>query len=219
VSVWGSIWNLTKRVTSHIKRLVLGEKAARMIPYRKEKLENAICFFALNHRLLSGKPLTQTYLYKYLAFLDFRTVRETGIPALDLEYRAMERGPVPHKLYNERHDKKTESYEFIKQEKGIVIIEPKANPNLDYFSDIEKEIMVALVRKYAKKYSTTDEICEDSHKQILAWQRTYSQQKNKIIDYKLMFRDDILSKKEEDLTPAEESYLTFIAFKSAPKCR
>ncbi|GAG44260.1 unnamed protein product, partial [marine sediment metagenome] len=41
-----------------------------MIPYKKEKSDNAICFFAFNHKRKTGKYLPQTFLYKYLAFLD-----------------------------------------------------------------------------------------------------------------------------------------------------
>lgn len=213
------IKNLTKRVIKNIRKLVIGKKLNRMIAYQKEKLDNAICFFAIEHRRLSQKPLTQTYLYKYLAFLDFDMMEETGVPALDLEYKAMERGPVPIPLYNERHNKKTDLYEFKEQEGNIFTIEPKGTPNLDYFSDMEKEKMVALVHKYAKRYSRTNEICEDSHKQILAWKRAFSQKKDSIIDNKLQFGGDILSKKEQDLTRAEENYLTYMVLKSTSKCR
>jgi hypothetical protein len=143
-------------------------------------------------------------------------VKETGVPALGLQYRAMKKGPVPVPLYNERHIKKTSLYEFKKQEEKIFIIEPKATPNLDYFSEMEKQKMASLVRRYAKRYSSTDEISEDSHKQISAWARTL---RNKIIDYRLIFEDDILSKKEAELTQAEENYLTYIAFKSAARCK
>jgi hypothetical protein len=216
INYLGKARNLTKRLAGAIRRLITGQKPLQMIAYQQEKLDNAICFFAIEHKQLSGKPLTQTYLYKYLAFLDFSMVKETGVPTLGLDYRAMKRGPVPVPLYNERHKKKTGLYEFKKQEENIFIIEPKGPPNLDYFSEMEKEKMAELVCRYARRYSRTDEICEDSHKQISAWARTL---KNQIIDYRLMFKDDILSKKAEDLTPAEENYITYLAFKSTSKCR
>ena len=47
-----------------------------MIPYQKEKIENAICFFASEHQKKTKHPLYQTFLYKYLAFLDFESLRE-----------------------------------------------------------------------------------------------------------------------------------------------
>jgi hypothetical protein len=62
-----------------------------MIPYKNEKIQNAIAFFAKEHCKKVRKPLYQTYLYKYLAFLDFISLREVGRPALELIYKAMER--------------------------------------------------------------------------------------------------------------------------------
>ena len=35
-----------------------------MIPYQKEKIENAICFFANEHQKKTKHPLYQTFLYK-----------------------------------------------------------------------------------------------------------------------------------------------------------
>ncbi|MGH2575337.1 MAG: hypothetical protein ACRDFC_06525, partial [Ignavibacteria bacterium] len=61
-----------------------------MIPYQKEKIINSILFFAKEHKNKTRKPLLQTFLYKYLAFLDFKSVEETGLPALGLTYLAME---------------------------------------------------------------------------------------------------------------------------------
>jgi uncharacterized phage-associated protein len=190
-----------------------------MIPYRKEKIDNAVCFFALKHKKLSGKFLTQTYLYKYLALLDFYNIEMTGMPTFDFEYRAMERGPVPTEIYNKRDFLKTELYEFKKQDENVYIIEPKGEPNLDYFSKLEIVRMIDLVRTYAKKYSTTNEITEASHQQIRAWQKTYKLKENEIIDYGLTFEGDLRSKKEQDLTSAEECYLTYMALKSASKCK
>ncbi|QID33061.1 type II toxin-antitoxin system antitoxin SocA domain-containing protein [Pampinifervens florentissimum] len=66
-----------------------------MDPLRREKLENAIAYFAKRHYEKTGRPLTKIYLYKYLAFMDFLSVRETGRPAIGLRYLAMKYGPVP----------------------------------------------------------------------------------------------------------------------------
>ena len=54
---------------------------------REEKIKNAICFFAFEHERLTSGPLTHASLYKYLAFLDYASIEETGAPALGLLYR------------------------------------------------------------------------------------------------------------------------------------
>lgn len=190
-----------------------------MIAYRKEKIDNAICFFALEHKKKSGKDLAQTFLYKYLAFLDFLSVEKTGVPAFDLEYKAMEKGPVPYKIYNKRRNLKTNLYEFIDRGENIYIVKSKAKPSVDYFSGFEINIMNQLISKYATKYSKTGEISDDSHRRIKAWQKAYEGKINSIIDYALTFEGDITKKSEEDLTQAEECFLTFQAMKNAARCK
>lgn len=179
-----------------------------MIPYKKEKRDNAICFFALNHKRKTGKYLPQTFLYKYLAFLDFNSIKDTGEPALGYQYRAMEKGPVPTSLYNKRENLETELYEFQNVEDDKYIIKAKKEPDLNYFCDYEIKEMERLINQFANPFTTTEEISEVSHRKILAWGKT---QRNKYIDYKLNFRHDILKKKDENLTPVEKHFLTFLA--------
>jgi len=68
--------------------------------------------------------------------------------------------------------------------------------------------MEQLVAKFAHRFATTEEISEASHRDILAYKRTT---RNKAIDYRLNFKDDILQKNEEDLSPAEEHFLISLA--------
>ena len=182
-----------------------------MIPYRKEKIQNAIVFFAREHRKKTRKPLYQTYLYKYLAFLDFISLREIGRPALELIYKAMQRGPVPIEIYKEKAD--TPLYKFVKNELGEIIV-TNNKPNMDYFSSYEIELMYRLIEIYATSWMTTDVMSDASHEDIAAWRRTYYQNPNTTIDYILEFDDDLLSKRENELTYPEEAYLTYRAIAS-----
>jgi hypothetical protein len=43
-----------------------------MLSYRKERIDNAVLFFAQKHHQKTKKYLSQTVLYKYLAFFEFR---------------------------------------------------------------------------------------------------------------------------------------------------
>ena len=189
-----------------------------MIAHREEKLNNAICFFALEHKKKSGKDLTQTYLYKYLAFLDFLSVKEYGVPAVDLCYRAMARGPVPIELYNNRDHLETPLYEFIAQEKNIYIVRSKDKPNMDYFSDFELDLMSRLVEQYAKESSRTDEISAASHELLEAWKQTYKKNKNGIVDYRLTFESDRKRKDSGKRSRAEENLITYLTMKSSARC-
>lgn len=189
-----------------------------MIAYQKEKQDNAICFFAKEHKARAGVALVQTYLYKYLAFLDFLSVEKTGVPAIGLEYKAMVNGPVPPAIYNKRNFLETPLYKFVNMGEKVFVIEPKGEPNLDYFSPFEIKIMTMLVAKYAKKYGRTEDISEDSHKHIKAWKKTYDQKPNAIIDYILTFDGDIKRKPNKELAYPEERYLIYIGIKHTSKC-
>ena len=78
------------------------------IPFQKEKIENAISYFAAEHTKITRQPLFQTALYKYLAFFDFEILKKAGTPALGLKYSAMDKGPIPIDIYSQRENYKTE---------------------------------------------------------------------------------------------------------------
>lgn len=67
-----------------------------LISRDREKLVNAIVFFARNTRYC-GK----TKLFKLLYLLDFHHFRATGRSVTGLEYRAWKHGPVPFELVQE----------------------------------------------------------------------------------------------------------------------
>lgn len=182
-----------------------------MIPYREEKIQNAITFFAKEHRKKTKKPLYQTYLYKYLAFFDFTSLRETGCLALGLVYRAMKRGPVPIEIYENKVD--TDLYKFTKDEIGEIVIS-KNKPNMDFFSDYEVELMQRLVEIYATTWMTTSVMSDASHEDIKAWQRTWRSKQNAIIEYALEFEGDTYRKNENELSYPEEVFLTHKALAS-----
>ena len=182
-----------------------------MISYQKEKIENAICFFALNHKKVTRQDLPQTFLYKYLAMLDFQSIKDNGIPVLGLTYRAMDYGPVPIEIYGERERYKSECFDFVKRDEKKIVVVPKkdATPDLDYFSAYEIKSMNRLIEIFADKFVTSMVISDVSHVEIRAWARAREIKKNSYIDYALNFDGDIRNKKEEELKTAERNYLIY----------
>jgi uncharacterized phage-associated protein len=193
-----------------------------MIAYKKEKLDNAICYFANEHHRRTGRYLSQTILYKFLAFLDFKTLEKTGKPALELEYKALKRGPVPHRIYNniEKYEKKG-CFTFSRTGNAIIVIPGDRQPNFDYFSETETGIMQGLVNKYSRKGIIQRNICasinKDSH-EMEAWKIAWNRKPNSVIKYDDIFYD-IDSKPPEELTPQEENYLTYKGLKEIASCR
>jgi len=184
-----------------------------MIPYQKEKINNAICFLTAEHKKRSRRPLDQTSLYKYLGFLDFETFEETGKPALGLDYKAMQWGPVPIKIYDARHTLRTDCFEFVVQKeeyspKERIFVVAFGKPDMDYFSEYEKDKMNRIIEIFADSSVKAGLRSDASHERIKAWKRTWDRKKNSLIDYSLTFDDDPRTKKPEDLSFAEECFLT-----------
>jgi hypothetical protein len=195
------------------------KNSLRMISYQKEKIENAICFFALNHKKVTKQNLPQTFLYKYLAMLDFQGIKDNGIPVLGLTYRAMDYGPVPIEIYGERERYKSECFDFVKLDEKKIVIVPKKDvkPDLDYFSTYEIKSMNKLIDIFADKFITSKVVSDVSHVEIKAWARAREIKKNSFIDYALNFDGDIREKRGEELKPAEKNYLIFNSLETLSK--
>ena len=178
-----------------------------MIAYQREKIENAICFFAQEHKKLTKQPLYQIYLFKYLAFLDFECLKNTGRPSLGLKYLAMERGPVPIDIYNQRDSYKSDCFEFTRVDNDKYVIELKGRPDLGYFSPYEISQMKRLVEIFADRWVKSNEMSEASHEEIKAWRKAWKKKKNSIIRFEDEFDEDILFKDPEKLSSAEEAFL------------
>lgn len=184
-----------------------------MIPYKEEKVKNAVAYLAQQHYKKTKKSPYQSHIYKYLAFFDFRSLKEIGRPALELSYSAMGRGPVPMEIYDKQQN--TDKYIFKKDDWGKIIVS-RGKPDLDYFSPYEIELMDKLVEIFAQKWVTTSIMRDSSHEKIKAWQKTYYHiKKNGIIDYSHEFDEDIFSKNEDELTYPEIVYLTYKALSTS----
>lgn len=179
-----------------------------MIPYQKEKLENAVCFFAAEHYKKTHHRLYQTFLYKYLALFDFGYLKTYGKPALELTYKAMQMGPVPKELYESRDDPHLSNiFKFIKDEENHIVVVASKKPNLDYFSKREIDMMKELIEIYGQSYITSGLMSDASHEVILAWKRTWEKHRNAIIDFSLEFPGDVFARDENNLTFPEEVFL------------
>ncbi len=181
-----------------------------MIPYRDEKIIQAIYFFADQHKKMVRKYLYQTFLYKYLAFFDFRSLEETGEPALGLHYLALEHGPVPDEIYNSDQYKSTDLYKFQKDNYGTIINPlPESKPNYDCFSKYEINLLGNLIEIFASEYVSTNMACEASHEAITAWRRTWKKNPNSMIKYIDDFPGELLKKSPEKLSDIEQHFLIF----------
>ncbi len=177
-----------------------------MVVYQRERIENAICFFAYEHHKKTKKYLYQTYIYKYLSFFEFDVLKKTGEAPLGLEFIAMERGPVPAQIYNKRNMINSNLYSFDKQNNGSIIVKAIKEPDLDYFSDYEIKEMHKLIKIYAKEYVNSNTMSYATHKKIRAWIKAWNRNPNSKILKSDTF-DNLFSKGEDRLSPEEEHFL------------
>jgi len=183
-----------------------------MLSYQKERIDNALLFFAQNHYKKTKNYLSQTFLYKYLAFFEFRYLKAAGDMPLELTYKAMERGPVPMEIYSNRDKPGYFSkviFEPIQTKGGKTgyVVKPNGKFDPDYFAVAELEEMNNLIEMFAQRWVGSTEMSEASHQAIKAWRNTYSRQPNADIDPIEEFDRDITAVPEDALQNAEYKYL------------
>ena len=183
-----------------------------MQAYQKERLENTLLFFALEHYKKTKKHPSQTVLYKYLAFFEFRYLDKTGTMPLELTYKAMKNGPVPLEIYDKRSQPgafSTVEFEPFVTHTGNrgFLVKPKGKFNPVFFADAELEEMQDLIEIFAQQWVSASVMSDASHESLLAWKKTYAKKPDAIIDPKDGFKRDITAVPPETLSSAEERYL------------
>lgn len=178
-----------------------------MRAYQQERVENAICYFAGEHRKRTHRYISQTELYKYLAFFDFRMLEATGRAPLDLEYEAMDYGPVPVDIYRNRFEQRSALYRFEKQQDNIVLVKASSKPDLDYFSAAEQTEMDNLVVIFATPGMKARTMSAASHGSIRAWRLARERQSGSPLIDKADTFPGLAQKSEGELTSAEERFL------------
>ncbi|MYM69804.1 DUF4065 domain-containing protein [Pseudoduganella sp. FT55W] len=157
--------------------------------HEREKLLNAIVFFAKNTRNL-GK----VKLWKLLYFLDFQHYRDVGRPVTGLQYFAWPKGPVPVELQNEVEQPAADMQQKLDlklQEfaKGKALsITPKADFDAGLFSKRELRLLESLAAEF--KDSSADEMIEATHLENQPWHKIFNVQgkKQAYIPYELASR-------------------------------
>ena len=183
-----------------------------MVAYRKERIQNAILFFTKEHHKKTKLYLSQTALYKYLAFFEFRSLKVKGKMPLELTYKAMEHGPVPVEIYHNKNESEFSSlvlWEEVSFKNGATgfIIKPNGKFNGDYFSANELKEMNALIEMFAQSWVSASVMSDASHQAIKAWKKTYKENPNGTIDPVDEFDRAFFNLPSDDLTAAEERYL------------
>lgn len=160
-----------------------------LINHEREKLLNAIIFFANNTKFL-GK----IKLCKLLYFLDFEHFKETGRSVTGLNYYAWPKGPVPKDLFNEVKNPKPDLVEKISLSETKVgdgfklVVQPLVEFDSTHFTRRE----LGLLERLAKEFNNTlaDDMIEATHLENLPWHKIYHELglRQQLIPYDLALR-------------------------------
>jgi len=126
-------------------------------PGNEEKIKNAICFFAFEHERFTGKLVSLTSLYNYLAFLDYASLEKTGRPALGLLYSMRGRHPLPVNTLAKLQGLKMDPFTFLPQAKGGYLVKARQEPDMSRFSPFERNRMKRLVETYAHRFAKAND--------------------------------------------------------------
>lgn len=160
-----------------------------LVSHEREKLINAIIYFAENTRFL-GK----TKLCKLLYFLDFDHFKETGRSVTGMNYYAWKMGPVPVDLYEEVDmpepdlADKVAFLETATRNGTMLVVKPVAEFDDSYFTKREMRIMRALSEEF--RDSRADDMIEATHLENRPWHKVYIEdgKRQQQIPYELALR-------------------------------
>ncbi len=160
-----------------------------LLSHEREKLINAIIFFANNTKFL-GK----TKLCKLLYFLDFEHFKVTGRSVTGMDYYAWKMGPVPVELYEEVESPEpdmADKIEFVQQptRRGpMLTVRPLAAIDESLFSKREMRIMQSLAEEYSD--TLAEDMIEATHLENQPWHQIYVEEgkRQQVIPYELALR-------------------------------
>jgi uncharacterized phage-associated protein len=177
---------------------------AMIVTHEREKLINAVVFFARNTNYC-GK----IKLIKLLYLLDFEHFRQTGRSATGMDYRAWKMGPVPFEFYQEFDAPEPDLAAAIDVVPEKVIdytrerVVPKIAFDESHFTKRELRIMDALAQRF--RDSLSKPMIDVTHEELGPWQTIWDggRGSNERIPYTLALapddphRDAILASAQE----------------------
>lgn len=186
-----------------------------MIVNQKKKIDNAVAFFAGEYKRVYDSWPAQMWIYKLLALLDFRMLEETGRPCLGLDYTAMENGPVPPYLYDNRENgNMSDVFRFMPgATHSWYYIEALKQPDLTYFSDRAADMMKDLSDEFISSRRSLNELTGAAY-ELTAWGRAREVAQKYgsgdiTMEYGDAFPENPALKDIGDLSWQEEIFLTY----------
>ena len=124
--------------------------------------------------------ISKTKMLKLLYLLDEFSIKNSGIPFFNLQYKAWKLGPVAEEIFIELSDKPLRLGKYIdiqNTENGSIIL-PKADFCDDEFSDNDIELLEYIVKTF--NTTTAKQLIDYTHRPNSPWRNTT--EKNGVYD-------------------------------------
>jgi uncharacterized phage-associated protein len=138
-----------------------------VMTYNQEQIDKI--GYTIVYLSLEIQPIYKTKLLKLLYLLDETSIKETGIPFLNLEYDVWQFGPVDRNIFEDLSDSPKIFANFIQvvsEDNGKRIV-PICDFKDDEFSDYEIELLERFVKEF--KYSSSDDLVKLTHAKNGPW--------------------------------------------------
>jgi uncharacterized phage-associated protein len=119
--------------------------------------------------------ISKTKMLKLLYLLDEFSIKNSGIPFFNLQYKVWKLGPVSEEIFIELSDKplRFSSYIDIKYDEGRSFIAPKSDFCDDEFSDNDIALLEHIVNLFSK--ATAKQLIAYTHRPNSPWRNTSEQ--------------------------------------------
>lgn len=136
--------------------------------YRKEQIDkigNTIVYLVSNIQ-----DISKTKLLKLLYIIDEISIKNSGIPFLNLEYKVWKFGPVASDIFVELSSSPSMLKDYIERKatkEGHIVIRAKKDFCDDEFTDNELDLLNFVIDKF--KDSTANELISITHRKFSPW--------------------------------------------------
>ncbi|WP_342267232.1 hypothetical protein [Spiroplasma endosymbiont of Villa modesta] len=134
-----------------------------------------------------NKRIYKTMIYKFISFLELRATQKYTNHFFMMDFVAWEWGSVPYSFmkYVDEYNNNFSYFDYKKTNDNKIIFSLKNNNdykkyfNWDYFSEIDKKILIEITNFILEENKTVRELSDILHEKSRSWQFFWDKRKNK----------------------------------------
>lgn len=167
------------------------------------KIEMAILYLLGQSSEINKHNQYKTFIYKFISLLELRAAQKYANHYFMMDFQALKNGPIPYSFmkYIEEENKFSYfDYQKIEEDKIIFLLKDKNYKKYfkwDYFSDIDKEILIEIT-DYILEVKNVQQLSEEIHIKCPSWRNFWDNRKKDSKQNKMNFSFDIKFDNEDE---------------------